>query len=309
MDLGPLCRVLARHVIPRCAVPVVLLLAGGATPQDLALVKGLVGSHGLEPHVRLFANFPLKEKANLFAMSDVLVSPIDNTQETFGLSLLEAMAAGLPVVASRFDGYKDLVEDGVDGYLIDTRWSDHDPVGEWFDLMDRDIAQLFQAQGVALDLDQLGSRILALVGDPDLRRKFGLAGRSKVAATYRWSQVVARYQREWDRLKFNAGSSRPEAAGENPYCLGPSLIFPGYASHRLTMKTRVRATDSALDETPYNETAPILSATLLQAVLNSVASETTLGLLVRSMDAPASQVMFAVQWLLKYGFIVEVAAG
>jgi glycogen synthase len=42
----------------------------------------------------------------------------DNIQETFGLTPLEAMAAGLPVIVGDWDGYKDTVRDGVDGFRI-----------------------------------------------------------------------------------------------------------------------------------------------------------------------------------------------
>ena len=52
--------------------------------------------------------------------ADVFVSPSDNIQETFGLAVLEAMASGLPVVASDWDGYRDLVEDGQTGLLVPT---------------------------------------------------------------------------------------------------------------------------------------------------------------------------------------------
>ena len=53
--------------------------------------------------------------------ADVFVSLPDNIQETFGLVVLEAMASGLPVVGSDWDGYRDLIEDGSTGWLVPTR--------------------------------------------------------------------------------------------------------------------------------------------------------------------------------------------
>jgi glycosyltransferase involved in cell wall biosynthesis len=304
MDLGPLCRVLARRIIPSSPVPVVLLLAGGASPQDLTLAKGIVAANGLESHVRVFPNFPLKEKADVFAMSDILVSPVDNTQETFGLSLLEAMSAGLPVVASRFDGYKDLVADGVDGWLVDTWWSRHEPMEEWFDLMDPDISQLFQAQGVAVDLPQLADRLLRLIADPQLRGAMGRAGRAKVEDAFRWSRVIPRYQEAWARLRAEAGgTARAPGDGDNPYALGPNRVFSGYASNLLEPDTLVQARDDVLDESPYNETGVLIDHALCQRLLGVASEPIEMRALVEQAGVEPSRGWFAAQWLLKYGFL------
>jgi glycosyltransferase involved in cell wall biosynthesis len=306
MDLGPLCRVLARRVLPSSPVPVVLLLAGGASPQDMALAKGIVTANGLDQHVRVFPNFPLKDKPDVFAMSDILVSPVDNTQETFGLSLLEGMAAGLPVVASRFDGYKDLVDDGADGWLIDTWWSDRDPMEEWFDLLDPDISQLFQAQGVAIDLDQLADRLLTLIASPTRRSEMGRAGRAKVERQYRWSRVIPRYQDVWAQLRQQAGSCGPSGPVTNPYCLGPNRVFGGYASHVLEPGTIVRATAPVVDEAPYNETGVLVDSALCQRMIELAATPTRVDELVAAAAVENGRGWYAIQWLLKYGFLAAV---
>ena len=44
-----------------------------------------------------------------YAAADIFVSLSDNIQETFGLTPVEAMAAGLPVVASDWDGYRETI--------------------------------------------------------------------------------------------------------------------------------------------------------------------------------------------------------
>jgi glycosyltransferase involved in cell wall biosynthesis len=55
-----------------------------------------------------------------WAASNVFISLSDNLQETFGITPVEAMASGLPVVVSDWDGYKDTVVDGVTGFRIPT---------------------------------------------------------------------------------------------------------------------------------------------------------------------------------------------
>ncbi|HQN50946.1 MAG TPA: glycosyltransferase family 4 protein, partial [Phenylobacterium sp.] len=56
----------------------------------------------------------------LWAASDIFISLVDNIQETFGITPIEAMAAGLPVVVSDWDGYRYTVRDGMEGFLIPT---------------------------------------------------------------------------------------------------------------------------------------------------------------------------------------------
>ena len=55
-----------------------------------------------------------------WACADVFCSLSDNIQETFGITPVEAMAAGIPVVVSDWDGYKDTIQDGVQGFRIPT---------------------------------------------------------------------------------------------------------------------------------------------------------------------------------------------
>ena len=55
-----------------------------------------------------------------YQLSDVFISLSDYCGETFGLTVMEAMACGLPVVISDFAGYKTHITDGVEGYYIQT---------------------------------------------------------------------------------------------------------------------------------------------------------------------------------------------
>jgi len=305
MDLAPLLRTFARQVLPRTSRPVCLLLAGSASTDDLSLLNSSIERYGIGAHVRLQANFSAEQKPDVLAAADILVSPVDNTQETFGLSLLEAMAAGLPVVASRFDGYKDLVDDGVDGFLIDSYASPIDPMAEWFDLLDPNIAQLFQSQGVAIDMDQLADRVLLLIGDEARRAAMAAAGRAKIGREFRWSQVIARYEATWDRLSAEAARTGLVSPSEsdNPFNLGPQTVFPHYTSHRFPPGQRVTATTQALDDTPYNEATVVLRPVLLQSLLARAREGAVLEDLVASSSAPPSHAWYALTWLLKYGLL------
>jgi glycosyltransferase involved in cell wall biosynthesis len=94
-----------------------LVFAFAGTAGDAEYVAALearVAALGLERHVRRIGFEP--DIRNLLSVSEALVHP--SHSEGFGLAILEAMAVGLPVVATRCGGPEEIVEDGVSGLLV-----------------------------------------------------------------------------------------------------------------------------------------------------------------------------------------------
>lgn len=93
----------------------VLILGGGAGDAEyLAAVEARIAELGLRKAVRLVGFEP--DVRTLLAHAELLVHP--SHSEGFGLAILEAMAAGKPVVATRCGGPEEIVEDGVSGLLV-----------------------------------------------------------------------------------------------------------------------------------------------------------------------------------------------
>ncbi len=99
------------------------------------------------------------EKAGYLASADIFSAP-STGQESFGIVLLEAMAAGVPIVASDIHGYKNVIQRNVQGLLVEPR-----------------------------NNKQLAAALYALARDPELRHEMGEAGRRR-ASEYSWRRVT-----------------------------------------------------------------------------------------------------------------------
>ena len=133
-----------------------------------------------------------------WAAADVFVSLSDNIQETFGITPLEAMAAGLPVIVSDWNGYKDTVRDGVDGFRIPVIMPS---AGTGTDLAMRHDAEIDNydyyigrvSMATVIDVVVLVERMIVLAQNRELRMSFGLAGHARVRAEFDWPVILDRY--------------------------------------------------------------------------------------------------------------------
>jgi len=110
------------------------------------------------------------------------------------------MAAGLPVVVSDIDGYKELVDDGVEGYKAPVVWTGNLPIAELADIMDFKTMQLYLSQCMAVDTASAADSIQRCIDDPASAATMGERGKRRADARYRWSVVIGEYERLWERL-------------------------------------------------------------------------------------------------------------
>jgi glycosyltransferase involved in cell wall biosynthesis len=301
MDLAPVLNTLAKRVLPACKRSIFFIIGGGADGQNLKMLQGLVREYGLEDITRIRANFPDAAKADLFAAADIFLSLSDNHQETFGLSIIEAQGCGLPAVASRFDGYKDLVQERKDGFLIDTYGCAADPLSELFDMMDPDIGELFEAQKIAFDARQLAERLIELIHNDDLRMGMGENGRRKVQQEFVFSKIIARYESRWEELHREAEAAGLPEAAELTFQADQSRIFGHYVSKTVQSGDLVVAHPSQILPPSYNEVSVLLDGEQLQGMLNEARSPIRIQDLLERVPVPEEVGWFMIMWLLKNG--------
>ena len=154
-------------------------------------------------------------RRGIWHAADLFCSLSDNIQETYGLTPVEAMAAGLPVVASDWDGYRDTLVHGETALLVPTVLPLPEagiPFAERHE-DGRDSYDHYCAQAslvTAVDVPATGAALTALLAEPQRRAAMGAAGRARALALYDWRVVIGRYQELWAEL---AAIRRSPAAG------------------------------------------------------------------------------------------------
>jgi phosphatidylinositol alpha-mannosyltransferase len=161
-------RLRKRHVDAR-----LLVIGSGPKSREYRRFVGLRQVRDVEFLGRLTDD----DKARFFASADIFCSPATG-QESFGVVLLEAMAAGVPIVASDIHGYKNVVQRDVQGILVEPR-----------------------------NHRALAAALYKLANDEELRHRMGEAGRT-LAPDYSWDRVTERIVDFYHEVRKHVAAAR-----------------------------------------------------------------------------------------------------
>ena len=146
-------------------VPARLLMVGDG--PDRGKVEQYCREHRICGSITFIGSLPLVE--DVLVGADLFLLPSES--ESFGLSALEAMSCQVPVIASTAGGLPEVVDDGVTGFLR--------PVG---------------------DVAGMAAAALRLLGDEDLRQRFGEEARRQAVARFSQDTVVGRYRALYEKV-------------------------------------------------------------------------------------------------------------
>ena len=151
---------------------ILLVLAGACTHREYGeALQAQINREGLHGSVLLTGSLPPGDPRLIGLLQEAKAVVLPSLSETFGLVILEAWAAGTPVISSRTSGATALVEDGVNGLLFDL-----DRPASFHAAVDRLLAQ--PPQGV----------------------QWGLAGRAHVATHYDTAMLAGRMKRIYEEV-------------------------------------------------------------------------------------------------------------
>lgn len=166
-------------VAVREAIPNARLVLAGAGEIDRA--RSLAQAAGFDAD--LVTPGWVDEAGKAAFMRDAAVAVLPSHWEAMPMSVLESMAAGLPVVATRVGGIPSAVLEGVTGFLVQPR-----------------------------DINGLAAALVALLRDPAMRRAMGAAGRERAKAEFSAGVVVPRLEAVWRALApHNEVESHPRS--------------------------------------------------------------------------------------------------
>jgi len=183
---------------------------------------------------------------SVWAAADIFCSLSDNIQESFGLTVIEAMAAGLPVVVSNWDGYRAAVKNGENGVMIDSylpKASLADAGYRYVSGIDTyDVYIAGVSQLCFVDLAQVTDWLVRLAKDSSLRTKLGAAGRKTVEKSFDWSVVLPRYQEVWREQSERLARARKKKTPPSGAMLrhDPARTFSGFPSNVLKDRSLLR---------------------------------------------------------------------
>lgn len=232
----------AERAAEKTGAKIHLVMCGYFVPQEAE-----TGFHDLanailhKAKVSFIASNDPRFPEGLWAAGDIFLSLIDNMQESFGLTPIEAMAAGLPRVISDWDGYRDSVTHGEDGFLIRTL---QPPAGNGRELSElllsgRDLYGGYlakAAQCVAVDQEMAADALTLLIQDKNKRRAIADKARQRVRAIYDWPNIITAYEALWKdlatqrrKIPYDA-SPWPSALPQAP---DPFQMYASYPSSAL----------------------------------------------------------------------------
>ncbi|MEP1538515.1 MAG: glycosyltransferase family 4 protein [Paracoccaceae bacterium] len=262
-------------------------------------------------------------RSDIWAAADIFTLPVDNIQETFGLAPIEAMAAGLPVICSDWNGFKDTVAHGETGFRIPTMapspGGGDDLAARHGSGQDRYSQYLMTInQQTCIDIGAYSEAVVQLATDASLRKKMGDAGRKRAIELFDWSVVIPQYQSLWaeqTEIRLSVAANEAQAKPRNALSeLDPFQTYAHYPTTTISPKTEIRAPVQVEHEEIHRLLIlsgahaidrPIASPTelaSLQAVVHQQ-GVLTLSELSDQCNVPIIRVQGLVLWLAKYGLV------
>lgn len=195
----------AERAAERTGKKVRLVLLGYFKPLDMEIFfRELATDIGKTVKIEFIKNDDPRFPDGLWAAADIFTSLSDNVQESFGLTPIEAMACGLPAVISDWNGYREGVRNGKEGFLIPTVTPP--PAAGlaiaqmYYNEENYGVALSGASQSTSVDVEWCAQSYAVLIENANLRRSFGVSGKQRAQNVFDWKHIITAYDDLWRDL-------------------------------------------------------------------------------------------------------------
>ncbi len=160
------------NVMSKLSDDFIYLIAGSGPEKEI--IKAIIEKEKLEERVLMLGYISDEDRNTLFCTADLFVQPnikVQGDMEGFGISVIEAGACRLPVLASNIEGLKDAIKDEQNGFLVESGNS-----------------------------NAYIKKIQELFANESPREIYGQTVRDFVIDNYRWEKIAAAYLEEIQQL-------------------------------------------------------------------------------------------------------------
>jgi glycosyltransferase involved in cell wall biosynthesis len=299
-----------------------IVMYGYFKPKEMEQhFRGLAADYVKTARLDFVMNGDARFPDGLWAAADMFASLSDNIQESFGLTPIEAMAAGLPVIVSDWNGYRGGVRDGQEGFLIPTFAP---PPAAGFEIAERyyneqnyGMELIAASQSTIVDVGRCAEAMTELIEDAGKRRAMGEKGRARARDIYDWRHIIKAYEELWRELAHKRQTANlkpalpPDWQAVHPAYPNPWAMFASFPSGFLSPADPLRVILPRADiETLLKHEMNLFAPELLlpkELLLNIVdvirkAGAPSIGDIVNSFpDQEKSRIWRSIGWMLKFG--------
>ncbi len=174
-----------RNLTPKYGIEYLIRAVANCLSQNYNIKLTIVGDGDIKNELESLSNklnisssvtftgaIPNEKVVEYLHCFDIFAMPSVGKGETFGVAAVEAMATGLPVVASRVGGLPEVVDDGITGTLVEPG-----------------------------NVEQLTAALIKYIESEELRKKHGENGRMKVERDYNWQENTEKMNMLYTSLK------------------------------------------------------------------------------------------------------------
>lgn len=317
IDIFPIIR--AFQTIAAEKTDVLLIISSSNEEGYIVRVKSFLEGSALSRQVLFLPNVDESARLMLLAASDIFISPSDLVYADNGNQILQAMARGLPVIAT--DDENGYIDPGKTGLKVKKECFSlsYQALRKSLVFMPQRVHSLVVSQGVVIDVKQLLEHLALLVENVSLRQSIGAAAMQYVCEHHDLTKIVSDYEHLWSHLRQEGSLMRLETdMAENqlsddswlPLLLSsmPQTIDENTPLHITADGETVLEQDVVI----YEEMSGLIFAPVILEILNLARSGTCLSEVAHSLLAALNpeeakdlvpNIAYHIMWCMKQGWI------